>query len=104
MFEGGALCLGPTIRENILWSAYAWRQIVYNWRAKLIAPLCRRISFGWRGNGPAWRIKDRTRLLGPSADTQTKNRTNRSYQLPRAFAMAGPSAPLQSHCRARRAS
>jgi hypothetical protein len=41
MFEGGALCLGPTIRENILWSAYAWRQIVYNWRAKLIAPLCR---------------------------------------------------------------
>lgn len=74
MFEGGALCLGPTIRENILWSAYAWRQIVYNWRAKLIAPLCRRISFGWRGNGPAWRIKDRTRILRPSADTRTKNR------------------------------
>jgi hypothetical protein len=79
MFQGGALCLGPTIRENILWSAYAWRQIVYNWRAKLIAPLCRRISFGWRGNGPAWRIKDRTRILRPSADTWTKNRINGSY-------------------------
>jgi hypothetical protein len=79
MFQGGALCLGPTIRENILWSAYAWRQIVCNWRAKLIAPLCRRISFGWRGNGPAWRIKDRTRILRPSADTRTKNRIKGSY-------------------------
>ena len=73
------MCLGRTIHENILWSAYAWQQIVYNWRAKLIAPLCRRVSFGWRGNGPAWRIKDRTRILRPSADTRTKNRTNGSY-------------------------
>jgi hypothetical protein len=48
-------------------------------RPKLIAPLCRRISFGWRRNGPAWRIKDRTRILRPSADTRTKNRTNGSY-------------------------
>ena len=83
-FQEGALCLGRTIRESILWSAYAWRRIVCNWRPKLIASLCRRISFGWRGNGPAWRIKDRTRILRPSADTQTKNPNQRELPSRRA--------------------
>jgi hypothetical protein len=79
VFQGGALCPNRTIRESMHWSACAWRQIACNWRGTFRTLLCSRISFGWRGNGPAWRIKDRTRILRPSAGTQTKNRTNRNY-------------------------
>jgi hypothetical protein len=65
VFHGGALCPNRTIRESMRWNAYVWKPIACNWRASFMTPLCRYITFGWRGNGPAWRF----------GDLRTKNRT-----------------------------
>jgi|HubBroStandDraft_2_1064218.scaffolds.fasta_scaffold08775_4 hypothetical protein len=61
--HGGALCPNRTIGESMRWNAYVWRPIACNWRAWFMTPLCKGISFGWRGNGPTRRFRDLRRAL-----------------------------------------
>ena len=61
--HGGALCPNRTIGESMRWNAYVWRPIACNWRGGFMTPLCKGISFGWRGNGPTRRFRDLRRAL-----------------------------------------
>ena len=66
--------------ESMSWSACAWHQTVCNWQATLIALICVRISFGWRGYGPPWRIGTRADRAA-SADTEPEHWTSGFAQL-----------------------
>jgi hypothetical protein len=76
-FQGAGPCRNWTIRESMRWNAYVWKQIACNWQGTSRAPLCSRISFGWRGHGPTERFEDRMRILGRKAHTRTQNRNQR---------------------------